>query len=420
MPLLPYNIIAARNERMYITAETSFGTYVTPGNSNACRLTKLTLTPNYPMYNRRDKTGSLSQTVGIKGRISGTFEVSMDLTGNGTAGMAPDAGILLNAAFGQTPAASPTSSVTGAAVSGSVLTLVGTTTGMQNGQIWTITGVTGTGMVSPSNWSVTVVDSTHFSINGLTASGSYTVSSGSASITGQLYTLSDNPYSFDIWSYRNINGIPVTQTNLEQRVAGSCVVNELTISFGQDLSTLTARGDCLTIMDSVYFPSASAPEKGGLSTFAYNSEPSAPVTNGYPSQGFIGLGTLNTTNITEIKTGVISIKTGRMLIKDTFGSFIPTGIEAGERVVTIQIDMDDSDDANLAALKIASKLKTPIPYAITCGNTPGNQFIITGSNLVQDPPTLSERGVRYQAPFPAARAYSSSYTTKDEISLVAG
>lgn len=418
MPLLPYSIIPARSERMYLTAETNFGTYVTPSNSSACRLTKLTMTPNYPMYNRRDKTGSLSQTVGIKGRISGTFEVTMDLTGNGTAGMAPDAGILLNAAFGQTPAASPSVSVSAASVVSSVLTLTtGSTTGMQNGQIWTLTGVTGTGVVSPSNWSITVISATQFTINGLVASGSYTLSTATASITGQLYTLSDASYSFDIWSYRNING--AATADLEQRVAGSCVVNELTIAFGQDLSTLTARGDCLTIMDSVYFSAASTPEKGGLSTFAYNSEPSAPVTNGYPSQGFVGLGTLNTTTISEIKTGVISIKTGRMLIKDTFGSFIPTGIEAGERVVTIQIDMDDSDDANLAALKIASKLKTPIPYAITCGNTPGNQFIITGSNLVQDPPTLSERGVRFQAPFPAARAYSSSYTSKDEISLVA-
>lgn len=415
MPLLPYNTIAVRAERAYITKETTFGTYVTPSNSNACRHVRLTLTPSIPLMNRRDKTGSLSVTAGIKGRIAGTFEIEMDLVGNGTAGNKPDCDLLLAAAMGQDGTTSPTVSITSAAYASSVLTfLVGSTTGMQSGETWNITGITGTAFTA-GPFVITVVDATHFSIPLAGGSGSYTPSSATATITGIVYTVSDAGYSFDLWSFRNVNG--ATTTNLEQRVAGSCIVTDLSISFGGDFATLTARGDCLCILDSVYFASASLTEKGGLGSFP--AEPAAPVTNGYPAPGFTGLIQVDTQTVAEIKTGTIAIRTGRHLIRDSFGSYTATGIEATERLITISLNMDDTDSTALANMKIKSKTKTAMAYSIQMGTVAGNIFTVSAANLILNPPAITEGQIRYGANFGGGQSYASTYTSKDELALIA-
>lgn len=54
--------------------------------------------------------------------------------------------------------------------------------GATTNDLWAISGVTGTGVSSPSNWQVTVISSTVLQLVGLAASGTYTVSSA----TGQL------------------------------------------------------------------------------------------------------------------------------------------------------------------------------------------------------------------------------------------
>ncbi len=434
MPLLPYNTIAARNERTYITPETTFGTYVPATNSTACRSTRLTLTPSIPMLIRRDKTGSLSQTVGIKGRIYGTWQMVMDFTGNGVLGVAPDCNILLASAFGQLPATAPTVTVSSAANVASVLVFTAVSTaGMNSGQAWIISGITGTGFTAGDTYIVSVLSATTFSATyhvaapytaaavytAVTASGSY-AGSGTATNAGVVYTLSDASYSFDIWSYRNINGTapsPPSSGDLEQRVAGSCVTTSLEINFGGDFSTLTASGDCLCILDSDYFSSASTPEKGGLG--AYPSEPSAPVTNGYPAPGFVGVAAIDSGILFEIKTGTFTVNTGRRLIRDSFGSYVPTGIEAAERMVMMNFLTDDTDSAALADLKVKAKLKTAIPFSITIGNVSGNEFVFSGANLVLEPANMTETAIRYQDQFPQSRMYSSTYTAKDEISLVA-
>lgn len=423
MPLLPYDTVPARTERVYFTQETTFGTYVTPTNTNACRHVRCTLTPSIPMMNRRDKTGSLSITAGIKGRIYGTWEIEMDLVGNGAAGTAPDCNFLLAAAFGQLPTSSPSVVITGAAPAGSgspvplICSVSAVPASMQTGQQWHIVGITGTNAAN-GYYYVTVLSGTTFSIvlAGGSASGSYTVTGGTtASITGVVYTLSDANYVFDLWSFRNING--TYPSNVAQRVAGSCVCTSLDITFGGDFGTLTARGDCLCILDNIYFSSASAPEQGGLVSFP--SEPSAPVTNGYPAAGFVGVATMESNTVAEIKTGTFTLNTGRKLIRDSFGSYVPTGVENAERTVMFNMDTDDTDSSPLAALKLAARVKTPISYSIQLGNVAGNEFIFSAANLILNPEALQDQQIRYRAAFPQALSYASTYTSKDELTLIA-
>lgn len=421
MPLLPYNTVPARAERTYITKETTFGTYVQADNTHSCRSTRTTLTPSIPLITRHDKTGSLSQTAGIKGRIYGTWSIEMDFTGNGVVGTAPDCAILLASAFGQDGAsvssvnisAVATTTINGTAMATATVT---STTTMTTGQTWTIGGVTqtvGTGWAN-GQYVIIVVDGTHIGLVASPVTGTYTVSTATATMPGVLYTLSDAPYSFDLWSYRNINGVAGT---VEQRVAGSCVTTSLEVTFGGDFSTLTARGDCLCVLDSGYFSSASTPEKGGLGSFPV--EPAAPVTNGYPAPGFVGLATIGTQAILEIKTGTFAINTGRRLIRDSFGSYIPTGIEAAERSIMLDFTTDDTDSAALLNIKTASKTKTPISYSVLIGNVAGDEFVFSANNLILQPPAIGEQSVRYQDRFSGGQSFASTYTAKDELFLIA-
>lgn len=429
MPLLSYNTVPARAERVYLQAETAFGTIPNSGGTatlagtNACRHTRVTMTPSIPLMNRRDKTGSLSMTAGIKGRIYGTWEIEMDLTANGAAGTAPDCGVLLNSAFGVAPTSSPTVTITGATATGSVLvcTVSAIPASMQSGQSWVITNVVGAGITSGNTYVIEVLSPTTFSVVGVTASSSYTTVTATAAITGIVYNLSDANYSFDMWSFRNISG--ATTTNLEQRVAVSCVTTELSVAFGAEFATLTARGDCLCILDDLYYSSASAAEQGGLSAFP--AEPSAPVTNGYPSPGFIGVAQFQTGSspivysaIPEIMTGTITLQTGRKLIRDTFGSYTPTGIENAERLVTVAIDSNDTDSAVLAAMKLASKLKTAQGYFIQIGQVAGSIFQFSAANLYLNPPSIEDSNIRFRDRFAASPSFASTYTSKDELSLV--
>jgi len=67
-------------------------------------------------------------------------------------------------------------------VGGQLQLTCSTAHGATTNDIWLITGVTGTGITSPSNWQVTVISSTVLGLVGLTASGSYSVSSGTAQL----------------------------------------------------------------------------------------------------------------------------------------------------------------------------------------------------------------------------------------------
>lgn len=70
--------------------------------------------------------------------------------------------------------------ITAAANSSGVLRCtVSSTTVMLTGQTWYVTGITGSGF-APGIYTITVVNSTVFSLNGISASGSYSVSSATA------------------------------------------------------------------------------------------------------------------------------------------------------------------------------------------------------------------------------------------------
>jgi len=96
------NFSLARNERLYLTQESTYGTAVAPGNSNYCRHIKLGLNNKVALLNRRDKTGTRSVMRGIRGRAEAKWSTEMSLVTSGS-GANPDATVLFNMLFGAAP-----------------------------------------------------------------------------------------------------------------------------------------------------------------------------------------------------------------------------------------------------------------------------------------------------------------------------
>lgn len=97
------NFSNARNERLYLTKEVTYGQAVAPSNSNYCRAIKSPLSNTRALLKRRDKTGTRSVLKGTKGRAFGKWSTEMSLVTSGQVGVLPDAHVLLDMLFGQAP-----------------------------------------------------------------------------------------------------------------------------------------------------------------------------------------------------------------------------------------------------------------------------------------------------------------------------
>jgi hypothetical protein len=92
--------VFSRLERAFVTAETTYGTAVAPGAGDATRVIKMQMWNQTQLLRRRDKTGSRSQTAGVRGRTVGRWTFESSLYGSGTPGTVPDFDILLRMLFG--------------------------------------------------------------------------------------------------------------------------------------------------------------------------------------------------------------------------------------------------------------------------------------------------------------------------------
>ncbi len=328
------SLALSRLERVYMADQSSFDTVPTFGNSNAVRHIKVDISNEIATLVRRDKTGSRSATLGIKGRSFGKWSYEGSLAPSGVAGTAPDFEPLIKAIFGQAPS-----------VGGGIRT----------------------------------------------------------------YTFVDDPIlTFGLASYR-------TPSTLNQRIAYGCVVNEATFNVGADIAEWTASGEAKYVIESDYFGDASTEEKGGLSVFP--TEPGAPVTNGGIIAGFTGLIVIGGNTQVRIRTAQIKINNGAAVIKDTFGTYLPDDVEGDLRNVTLTFTLYEDDTAAQKAIREATITKTPVDADITVGTVTGSivEFLLKNVQLAAY--TLDDSARRYSLTVPESRAFGTSITSKDEITI---
>ena len=107
---MPYSF--NRNQRVYLAVETTFGTAATVTGSSNCLITKAVFKPAVDTLDSQSKTGTRTTFPGVGGRRHGTFQIDMELRGNGVAGVKPDCDVLLQAIFGKAGTISAGVSVT--------------------------------------------------------------------------------------------------------------------------------------------------------------------------------------------------------------------------------------------------------------------------------------------------------------------
>jgi hypothetical protein len=105
------NYVLSRNERVYLASQTVFGTAVSPTNADAVRHVSARLKPVVGTLQRRDKTGTRSQTIGTKGRQHGEWSIEGSLVHGTDADDVPDYEPLFASAFGNAGVVTATTNV---------------------------------------------------------------------------------------------------------------------------------------------------------------------------------------------------------------------------------------------------------------------------------------------------------------------
>lgn len=224
------------------------------------------------------------------------------------------------------------------------------------------------------------------------------------------YSLADAVKYLALWSFRSPAG-------LEQRCAYGSVVEELTVTLGDNIAELQARGSSTFVVNSTTFADAGLPteEKGGLTTFP--SEPANPVTAGDAVVGFTGSVVADGNTMDCIQTATIRLNTGLQSIRNTFGSFYATGANGGERNVGVSFTCYDQDSTAVENLKRKALNKEPIDIVLTIGTVAGNIWKWTLKNVQLEAPTYEDGDIRFSLNFGESMAHASSLALRDELVL---
>lgn len=407
----------SRLERVYMQDQSNF-LYIPGGNAagsgtatlsagDAVRHIAVTLDAAVGTLVRRDKTGSRTATAGSRGRSAGDWSFEASLAPNGTPGTVPDFEPLLKSVFGQASTVnSGSNSVTGATnATPIVITAAGHT--LADGDLVTISGVGGN-TAANGIWVVDNVAGNDFELVGSAGNAAYT-SGGTASEANLKYSFVDQPIlPFTLWSFRQ----PSTVT---QRCAYGCIPQELTLNLGQDVAEFSASGRCRFVTDTAYFSSGDVDETGGLSAFP--SEPASPVTNGGIIAGFTGRAVLGGSNIARIRQATVKCSNGGAVVTDNFGSYLPDETEGAERNVTVAFSLYDSDEAAVDAIKVASITKTGVEFIFNIGTVVGSTVVVRLKGVQIESPRHDDSGNKFVLDYPESRAFGSSLTSLDELTM---
>lgn len=226
--------------------------------------------------------------------------------------------------------------------------------------------------------------------------------------TSVTYALDDNAYSFTGWSFR-------TSSNVAQRAAAGCVVQEMRFDLGQGIAQWTARGVFKGLVDSIVFASLTTEEKCGLTAFP--SEPGSPTTSGNAAKGYIGSFTADGNVLATIQSASIVLRNDDDLVY-SLGYELPTDIERGLRVAAVEFELKEDDSSGIDNLITKSRTKAAMDMVMVIGATAGNIWTFTLNDVQLNGLTYNDSSRRWQMGFGGSSANASSITAKDELTLV--
>lgn len=240
------------------------------------------------------------------------------------------------------------------------------------------------------------------------AFGKAGVVSAGVSVT---YGLEDAAPSLTIWDFNALAGA-------SQRVAMGCIVQRMTLEWGQDFAFVDFSGEAKHVLDSDQFATADTVARSGLTTFP--AEPASPSVNGTSVPGYKGTITLDGVTYNTFRGGQIELAVERELPKDQWNSDYPADPSNGVRNVTLsRLSMRDSDAADFKALKVKAHNGTTVDMAFAIGTIAGNIWTSSLNDVLLATPAYDYSATQRVVNFDGSRAHMTGLTSKDELVLVA-
>lgn len=386
--------IVSNLNRFYAALESAYGKApaVTPGDAFRALRLDVELVQQY--LERRDKSGSRSFLgVVAGGRRQGRFETEAYVMAGGAPGIAPDLAAFYQAACGGTPRTF-TGGTAGAGC---------TTTTINFNAAHGL--VAGQGIVSGGELRFVTTVSTTTSV---VVSPAFTAAPTSgASIIGTVtYPLGASLPSLAIFDYWD----PVSA---QQRILNGAAVEQMELEIAGDFHTVTFTGEGQDVIDSITFASG----QGGLSAFP--AEPSTRTYNGEPIAGHLGQLWLGApaSRFNTLVRGKLALENGLELRKNEVGSAIPLGIAPGDRRVSFEFELFETDDGATRGLYTAARNRTPVEAFLQLGSTSGHIFGAFMKSLVPQPPKNDARENLLKWSFSGSRAGGS---LDDELFIAFG
>jgi uncharacterized protein YdeI (BOF family) len=221
------------------------------------------------------------------------------------------------------------------------------------------------------------------------------------------YTPDDVNPGLSIWDFNAL-------ATAIQRVGAGCIVQRMTLTFGETFAYLDFSGELKCVVDTARFTGGSATYKSGLNPFP--SEPAAPAVTGDANPGYMGVITVDGQAYATVRSGSIEVAVGRSLQKNAWNEIYPTGPMAGRRTVSFSLTLDDDDSASLTALKAKAGTASKITASLQIGNVAKNISLIALKEIRVPQPAYDYSQQRRGIVFSGLKSNQSALHAKDSIS----
>ncbi len=376
--------ILSNNNRYYVALESSYGNAASVTGLNRIPAVKLTAKQQAEKVQRKDKTGSRTFVGNPSGlRKQTTFALKTYMTNWADQTTAPGHGPLFQACLGSTAMLSAGGTVASMPSSSQVAYVAAH--GLVPGQAITSNG--------ELRFVSAIVDAHTVQLN-----APFTANPAVGSTTGPsaVYQPATNLTSvtlFDYWS-------PGTAV---QRILSGAAVDQVTVKVNGDFHEFDFSGEAQDLLDSSSFQSG----QGGLSAFPV--EPSIGALNysiipGHLGQVWLG----NTPNrFFTLTSAQIGFQNNIDLRAKEFGAVLPIAISPGQRTVTLDFSLYQTDDSATQALYQAARQVSPISVMLQLGQQQGQLFGVYMKSVIPQVPQFDDTDPRQQWQFQTCRAQGS-------------
>lgn len=386
--------IASRNNRYYAAVEDTYGTAAAVTAAHRFSGLWLDAVQEHERPRRRDKTGTRTFQ-GITGELrkKTRFSLKTYLYNREAGDAAPRYGALIQGALGGGPRATTGGKVV--ALSNGTTLSFAQAHGLNFGDAVTVGGDLRFAAAVPDAQSVVL-------------SAPLTVPAQAGDVTGGTVTYSPGVELkgvslYDYWS---------PETAVQRLLRGSAV-DVMEIKVNADFHEFTFQGLAADLVDNKSFTSG----MGGLTAFP--AEPGLAPMNDGPVPGHLGQAWIGTgpDQMHTLVDARVRIKNNIDFRSRDFGSLAPRCIVAGDRAVTVDLELYSQDRAMFDEIYVAARQQSAIPLMIQMGETQGALCAVYIPALVPAVPELLDGEERLRWRLKGSAAIG---TEEDEVHVSFG